>query len=71
MHVNQERIITINLKQLVLIITVNVNRVTDINMLVRQNVMGFVELITWGKYVMNFQILFLFLFIKSEVEILL
>ena len=69
MEVGQERIVAIELKQLVFVAAVEIDWVLHAAVLVRKDYLGVAMLISWRIEVVDLQILGLLLLIKSEEEV--
>ena len=71
MQVSQERVVAIQLHQLILVVRININRVRNTDVFVWQDVLRMTILVAWSVEVMNLQILRLFVLINCEEEVLL
>lgn len=69
-HVNQVGIMTVDLQQLFLVVTVNINWMKVRNVLMGKDILRFSVRVTWSIKVVKFQVLLLLLLINTEVEVL-
>ena len=70
MHVNHVRVKTVDIKHLVLVITINVNWMLDMEMLVWKDYLWLTIFVSWGGHVVNFEIPVFLSLINLEEEIL-
>lgn len=71
MHINEVRVIAIDLHHLLFVVAVNINGMLCRDMFMRKDAMGFSVRVAWSIEVVQLHIVLLLMLVNSEVEVLL